>query len=246
MSQLITSKADRYQRNYEKMATVIQFLKEESYTNFEILMLLLEYKDKNPLYRLLNKLVGLGYIHKHEFEFQTGKISIWGITDLGLMQNIQNINEDFRAFEPYRVKFGTLEHKLMNQKAQIYLQRNGWTNWRNADQYSFRKEYDVEHRPDATITAPNGFTIAIETERTLKTVSRYRSILKSHVLAQKKKYWSAVFYVVPNDDIRQLLIKRFDRVEYIPFDESKHPFEHYRSKLVRIFTLDELKTLTLQ
>ncbi|MDF4902520.1 mobilization protein, partial [Vibrio parahaemolyticus] len=102
------------------------------------------------------------------------------------------------------------------------------------------------HRPDAIITAPNGFTIAIETERTLKTVSRYRAILKSHVLAQKKNYWSAVFYVVPNDDIRQLLIKRFDRVEYIPFDESKHPFEHYRSKLVRVFTLDELKTLTIQ
>ncbi|EJG1861742.1 TPA: mobilization protein [Vibrio parahaemolyticus] len=246
MSQLITSKAERYQRNYEKMATVIQFLKEESYTNFEVLMLLLEYKDKNPLYRLLNKLVALGYIQKHEFEFQTGKISIWGITDLGLAQNIQDINEDFRAFDPYRVKFSTLEHKLMNQKAQIYLQRNGWTNWRNADQYSFRKQYDVEHRPDAIITMPNGFTIAIETERTLKTVSRYRAILKSHVLAQKKNYWSAVFYVVPNDDIRQLLNKRFDRVEYIPFNESKHPFEHYRSKLVRVFTLDELKILTIQ
>ncbi|EJV5950451.1 mobilization protein [Vibrio alginolyticus] len=246
MSQLITSKAERYQRNYEKMATVIQFLKEESYTNFEVLMLLLEYKDKNPLYRLINKLVALGYIQKHEFEFQTGKISIWGITDLGLAQNIQDINEDFRAFDPYRVKFGTLEHKLMNQKAQIYLQRNGWTNWRNADQYSFRKQYDVEHRPDAIITMPNGFTIAIETERTLKTVSRYRAILKSHVLAQKKNYWSAVFYVVPNDDIRHLLNKRFDRVEYIPFNESKHPFEHYRSKLVRVFTLDELKILTIQ
>ena len=246
MSQLITSKAERYQRNYEKMATVIQFLKQEGYTDFENLMLLLKYKGKNPLYRLINKLVALGYIHKHEFEFQTGKISIWGITDLGLTQNIQDINEDFRAFDPYRVKFGTLEHKLMNQKAQIYLQRNGWTNWRNADQHSFRKQYDVEHRPDAIITAPNGFTIAIETERTLKTVSRYRAILKSHVLAQKKKYWSAVFYVVPNDNIRQLLIKRFDRVEYIPFDESKHPFEHYRAKLVRVFTLDELKTLTIQ
>ncbi|ELB2105419.1 mobilization protein (plasmid) [Vibrio parahaemolyticus] len=246
MNQLITSKAERYQRNYEKMATVIQFLKQEVYSDITNLMLLLRYKKRQPLDRLLSKLIQLEYIHKHEFEFQTGKISIWGITDLGLTQNIQDINEDFRAFDPYRVKFGTLEHKLMNQKAQIYLQRNGWTNWRNADQYSFRKQYDVEHRPDAIITAPNGFTIAIETERTLKTVSRYRAILKSHVLAQKKNYWSAVFYVVPNDDIRQLLIKRFDRVEYIPFDESKHPFEHYRSKLVRVFTLDELKTLTIQ
>ncbi|TNZ83365.1 mobilization protein, partial [Vibrio parahaemolyticus] len=131
MNQLITSKAERYQRNYEKMATVIQFLKQEVYSDITNLMLLLRYKKRQPLDRLLSKLIQLEYIHKHEFEFQTGKISIWGITDLGLTQNIQDINEDFRAFDPYRVKFGTLEHKLMNQKAQIYLQRNGWTNWRN-------------------------------------------------------------------------------------------------------------------
>ncbi len=36
MSQLITSKTEHYQRNYEKMATVIQFLKEESYTNMSL------------------------------------------------------------------------------------------------------------------------------------------------------------------------------------------------------------------
>ncbi|MDF4583421.1 mobilization protein, partial [Vibrio parahaemolyticus] len=153
MSQLITSKEARYKKNHEKMATVIQFLKQEVYSDMPNLMLLLSYKDRAPLDRLLNKLISLEYIQKHVFEFQTGKISIWGITDLGLTQNIQDINEDFRAFDPYRVKFGTLEHKLMNQKAQIYLQRNGWTDWRNADQYSFRKQYDVEHRPDAIITA---------------------------------------------------------------------------------------------
>ncbi|WP_248378909.1 hypothetical protein [Vibrio parahaemolyticus] len=101
----------------KKMATVIQFLKQEVYSDMPNLMLLLSYKDRAPLDRLLNKLISLEYIQKHVFEFQTGKISIWGITDLGLTQNIQDINEDFRAFDPYRVKFGTLEHKLMNQKS---------------------------------------------------------------------------------------------------------------------------------
>ncbi|WP_045422787.1 MobC family replication-relaxation protein [Vibrio jasicida] len=242
MNHLITSNAERLRRNYEKMATVIQFLKQESYTNFDVLMLLLNYKDKNPLYRLLNKMVGLGYIQKHTFEFQTGKISIWGITDLGLTQNIRDINEDFRPFEPHRVKFNTLEHKLMNQKVQIYLQQKGWKDWHNADQYSFRHQYNVEHRPDAIITTPKGLIIAIETERTLKTASRYRSIFKSHILAKQKNYWHMVFYVVANDNMKQLLEKRFDRVEYIPFNESKHPFEHHRPTLVSIFTLDKIKT----
>ena len=246
MNHLLASKQARQERHYEKMATVIQFLKQEVYSDITNLTLLLQYKSRRPLDRLLNKLIHLGYLHKHEFEFQTGKISIWGITDLGLTQNIKNLNEDFRPFEPHRVKFGTLEHKLMNQKVQIYLQQNGWTDWHNADQYSFRHRYEVEHRPDAIITAPNGWTIAIETERTLKTASRYRSIFKNHIVAKQKGYWHAVFYIVPNENIKGLLEKRFDRIGYIPFDESKHSFERYRSQLVRIFTLDELKTLTLQ
>lgn len=243
MSVLIRDKGEREQRNHEKMALVIQFLKQETYTDINNLILLLGYKARRPLDRLLNKLIALGFITKHVFEFQTGKISIWGITDLGLTQHIRSINEDFRPFEPNKVKFTTLEHKLMNQKVQIYLERNGWTGWHNADQYSFRSQYDVEHRPDAVMTAPNGYTIAIETERTLKHVSRYRSIFKSHILAKQKGYWSAVFYVVPNDNVRGLLEKRFDKIDYIQFDLSKHPFEHHRSKLVRTFTLDEIRVL---
>ncbi|CAH1237649.1 Mobilization protein (plasmid) [Vibrio harveyi] len=243
MSVLIANKAERDKRNYEKMALVVQFLKQETYSDINNLILLLGYKVRRPLDRLLNKLIALGYVSKHVFEFQTGKISIWGITDLGLTQNIRDINEDFRPFEPSKVKFITLEHKLMNQKVQIYLEQNGWTGWRNADQYSFRTQYDVEHRPDAIMVAPNGFTIAIETERTLKHVSRYRSIFKSHILAKQKGYWSAVFYIVPDDNVRRLLEKRFDKIDYIPFDVSKHPFESYRTKLVRIFTLEEVKVL---
>lgn len=243
MSVLIHDKGEREKRNHEKMALVIQFLKQETYSDINNLLLLLGYKARRPLDRLLNKLIALGFITKHIFEFQTGKISIWGITDLGLTQHIRSINEDFRPFEPNKVKFTTLEHKLMNQKVQIYLERNGWTGWHNADQYSFRSQYDVEHRPDAVMTAPNGYTIAIETERTLKHVSRYRSIFKSHILAKQKGYWSAVFYVVPNDNVRGLLEKRFDKIDYIQFDLSKHPFENHRSKLVRTFTLDEIRVL---
>ena len=243
MSVLIRDKGEREKRNHEKMALVIQFLKQETYTDINNLMSIMQYQKRQPLDRLLNKLIALGFITKHVFEFQTGKISIWGITDLGLTQHIRSINEDFRPFEPNKVKFTTLEHKLMNQKVQIYLERNGWTGWHNADQYSFRSQYDVEHRPDAVVTAPNGYTIAIETERTLKHVSRYRSIFKSHILAKQKGYWSAVFYVVPNDNVRGLLEKRFDKIDYIQFDLSKHPFEHHRSKLVRTFTLDEIRVL---
>lgn len=124
MNQLITSRAERYQRNQEKMTTVILFLKQESYTSIEILRQLLGYKEKAPLYRLLRKMTALGYIHKHEFEFQTGKVSIWGITHLGLTQHIRDQNENFSAFEPNKVTPGALERKLIKQKKQIGLEQD--------------------------------------------------------------------------------------------------------------------------
>ncbi|EPW6410877.1 hypothetical protein ACWOIF_004140 [Vibrio vulnificus] len=109
MSVLIADKVERDKRNHEKMALVIQFLKQETYTDITNLTLLLGYKVRRPVDRLLNKLIALGFITKHVFEFQTGKISIWGITDLGLTQHVRNINEDFRPFEPSKVKLMTLE-----------------------------------------------------------------------------------------------------------------------------------------
>lgn len=241
MTNLIQSKADRENRNVEKMATVIRFLKQEIYSDLKTLMLLMDYKSRQPLDRLLNKLIKLGYIQKHVYEFHVGKLSIWGITDFGLAQYIEETDCDFQAFEPYRIKFQTLEHKLLNQEARIYLEKAGWSNWRNGDRQSFKQEFDVEHRPDAIITTPSGRKIAIETERTVKTVTRYRSIFKSHVIAKQKKYWDAVFYIVPEEKLKAVLDKRFDAVEYIQFDESKHPFTNYKKNLVRIFTIEQLQ-----
>ncbi|HGE5936859.1 TPA: MobC family replication-relaxation protein [Vibrio cholerae] len=240
MSNLIASKVDRENRNLEKMAIVIRFLKQEIYTDLKTLMLLMDYKSRQPLDRLLTKLINMGYIQKHVFEFSTGSISIWGITDLGLAQYIDETDSDFQAFEPYRIRFPTLNHKLLNQQVRINLEKAGWTNWRNGDRQSFKKDFDVEHRPDAIITTPSGKKIAIETERTVKAISRYRSIFKSHVIARQKKYWDAVFYIVPDDKLQAVLDKRFDMIEYIQFDESKHPFTSYKKNLVRIFTIEQL------
>ncbi|MDC5711141.1 MobC family replication-relaxation protein [Vibrio europaeus] len=244
MSNLISDKSAREHRNLEKMAIVIRFLKQEVYTNLETLMLLLGYKKRPPLDRLLNKLIALEYIQKHVYEFPTGKISIWGITDLGLAQELEETDRDFQAFEPYRVKFQTLNHRLLNQRVRIYLERQGWEGWHNGDRYSFREKYDVENRPDAVIKSPNGHLIAIETERTIKNLSRYRAIFKSHIIAKQKQYWSAVFYIVPDEKMKAVLNKRFDQIEYVQFDESRHKFEDYRKKIVRVFTVEELQHLT--
>ncbi|WP_299695710.1 MobC family replication-relaxation protein [uncultured Vibrio sp.] len=246
MTQLLATNKERQALHQQKIENVITFLKQEGYSDITNLMLLLQYKKRPPLDRLLNKLIQQGSIIKHELILMDGKIkiSLWGITEFGVTQYIQSPTEHYQAFEPNRTKFSTLEHKLMNQKVRIYLNRHHWREWHNTDSYEFRENHkDLDHRPDAICTSPNGIKVAIETERTLKSPSRYRSILKSHILARKKKLWVGVYYVVPNQDIKMLLENRFDKIKYIQFDESKHPFEKYRKDLVLIFTLDEIKNI---
>ncbi|MGL6262098.1 MobC family replication-relaxation protein [Vibrio sp. WXL103] len=245
MSHLIADPRERERINTEKMAKVIHFLKQEVYSDIKNLTLLLGVKSRRPVDRLLNKLIDLGFVRKHVYDFPTGQFSVWGITDLGLTQYVKDTNEDFVSFEPYRVKFTNLNHKLMNQLIYLHLTKRNWTNWLNSDRYAFRQQYDLEHRPDALMTTPTGHVVAFETERSLKAVRRYRSIMKSHIIAKQKKYWSVVVYVVPDENIKKLLTNRFNKIEYIQFDESKYPFEHYQSKLIRIYTIDELKNLTI-
>ena len=246
MSTLMAENSDRLQRHKEKVSIVLAFLKQEIYTDVHTLMLLLGYKKRQPLDRLLIKLIELGVIKKHVFQFPTGQCSLWGITELGLAQVSDGIDEDFQPFDPYRVKFVTLNHRLMNQRIRIHLEKKGWTNWHNGDRHSFKQTYTgLEHRPDATMMTPKGHRIAFEAERTFKTVPRYRSIMKSHITAQQKKYWHAVFYVVESQEAKVMFNKLLDKIEYVRFQESKYQFEPYRQKLIRVFTLDELPFLEL-
>ncbi|MFA0077392.1 hypothetical protein AB4427_04445, partial [Vibrio artabrorum] len=99
------------------------------------------------------------------------------------------------------------------------------------------------HRPDAIVTSPVGTVMAIETELTFKTPARYRSIMKSHIQAKSKGFWQHVIYVVRDEPSKKLLSRRFDSIKFIPFDNSRHDFEKYRS-MVSIFTVEEVGKLT--
>ena len=243
---LIAPYKERMTRSKHNTATILNFLKQETYSDFKNLMLLLNYKSFQALYPLLNKLIAHQWITKSTHEYQNVKIVLWGITDQGLTQCTElSDTDDFQHFEPSKIKTWTMVHHLMNQEVRIYLERNGWSHWQNADRYTFRKKYPVPHRPDALIIAPNGHTIAIETERTLKTKPRYQEILKSHLLAKKNKYWSKVIYVVPDSKTKIALTNRFNNITYVNMNGSRITLTDDHRKTFHIFTLEEMKTLVI-
>jgi hypothetical protein len=75
---------ERQTRNSEKIKQLLNFLKEETYSDFKTLMLLFGFRDHKSLYSLLAKTERMGLIQKHVLESRTMKISLWGITSDGL------------------------------------------------------------------------------------------------------------------------------------------------------------------
>ena len=75
---LISSFHKRQTRNNEKIKQLLNFLKEETYSDFKTLMLLFDYKNHKPLYLLLAKTIDMGFIQKQTFCTRMEKISLWG------------------------------------------------------------------------------------------------------------------------------------------------------------------------
>ncbi|MCK8537990.1 MobC family replication-relaxation protein [Yersinia ruckeri] len=243
---LITTHNERTARNSEKIKRLLNFLKEETYSDFKTLMLLFGFRDHKSLYSLLSKVEGMGLIHKHVLVSRTIKISLWGITSDGLAVVLTPDDAFFPTrFEPSKITGWTLEHHLDNQVARLILEKKGAFGWVNGDRSTFLGQYQVKHRPDGLITLPDGQIIAIETERRLKTRARYQSIIASHLLARTRKHWIYVFYIVPDLQKKRALELLFGSVKHVIINHQHIPLEARHQNVFRIYTLDELTLLSL-
>ncbi|MDE8754604.1 MobC family replication-relaxation protein [Pectobacterium polaris] len=243
---LISDYRERRMRSYEKMRLLLTFLKEETYSDFKTLMLLFDYKNHKPLYLLLAKAIGMGFIQKQTFCTRMEKISLWGITNDGLAAVVTPDDDGFPArFEPAKITGWTLEHHLDNQLARLILEKKGAYGWVSGACSTYRSRYQVKHRPDGVITLPNGTVIAIETERRLKTKARYQSIITNHLLARTQKHWMYVFYIVPNPQKKLAIELLFNSIKHVTVNHQHIPLEAKHRNVFRVYTFDELKGLEL-
>lgn len=120
---LITAYSELQTRHREKIQRLLNFLKEETYSDFKTLMLLFGFRDHKSLYSRLSKVEGMGLIQKHVLASRTMKISLWGITSDGIAVVLTPDDVLFPArFEPSKITGWTLEHHLDNQTARIILE----------------------------------------------------------------------------------------------------------------------------
>jgi len=239
---LIKNNAERLARKAEKVNTLLRFLWEETYSNTDIFMELLKFKNHAPLSRLLNSLEKEGLIIRNTFEGVGGKVSLWGITVNGLAEVVGPEDKFIPPrFEPSKLTGWSLQHHLLNQKVRLVLESQGATGWINGDRKHFLAEFNVKHRPDGVVTLANGHRVAIETERNLKTPRRYQEIMKSHLVARKEEKWRHVYYVLPDEQKKMALTKIFDGIAFLNFGGRPIPIEQQHRDVFRFFTLDELK-----
>lgn len=103
----------------------------------------------------------------------------------------------------------------------------------------------MKHRPDGLLTLPDGNVIAIETERRLKTRTRYQSIIASHLLARTRKQWIYVFYVMPDPQKKRALELLFHSIRHVIINHQHVPLEERHRRVFRVYTFDDLKHLSL-
>lgn len=236
---------DPLNRHKEKIHILLNFLKEETYSEFYTLMFLFKFKDYRPLYRLLRKLTADGLIQKYVFESRAGNIALWGITNDGLSVVYHPDDGVFPPrFEPTRLKGWTLDHHLDNQLVRLVLEQKGATDWINGDRNNFLKKFNVKHRPDGLITLPGGQCIAIETERSLKTKARYQAIMASHLHARAERLWFAVLYVLPDVQKKLSLMKIFESIPFVIMNGKPENLLPSHRAVFQFFTLDELKEIS--
>lgn len=244
LKMLLATNSERKERNHEKIRILLNFLKEETYSDFQTLMVLFGFKSHKSLYSLLSKVTSMGLIQKHTLAGRVTKLSIWGITNDGIAVVLKPDEAVFPSrFEPYRITGWTLEHHLDNQLARLTLEQKGAAGWVNGDRSTFLNQYNVKHRPDGLITLPDGRVIAVETERRLKTKARYQSIMASHLLARSEKHWLYVFYVVPDAQKKRALQVIFDSISHVIVKNQHVPLEEKHRNVFRFYTTEELKSM---
>ncbi|MGL4859492.1 MAG: MobC family replication-relaxation protein [Enterobacteriaceae bacterium] len=242
----MSSYKERKDRHNKKIVQLLNFLKEETYSDFDTLKQLFGYQANPPLYRLLDKVEGMGLIQKHNFVSRLGSLALWGITQDGIAIVLKPEDRIFPSrFEPSKLKGWSLDHHLDNQLAHLILEQKGATDWINGDRNTFLNQFKVKHRPDGLITLPNGKRIAVETERSLKTKARYQQIIASHLQARTENLWFFVFYIVPDEQKKRALVLLFDTIKQVIADSQHVTLEAKHRNVFRFYTMDELKTLDL-
>ena len=192
---------ERKARQADKRVRLLRFLREEIWSTPEILAQVLRLHSRQAVWKSLRQFESEELVRCHEHIALGGRILIWGITAHGQALAFDTAFETASRhyFEPSKVSEFTLRHSLDIQRLRIAAESLGWMNWQNGQTLGTIEK--GMNRPDAIANDPAGAKVALECERTIKTVKRYQAILSGYLQAIKRAEFSRVIWVCPSSDL---------------------------------------------
>ena len=179
---LMANKAAQVIRISEKRELITNFLKSETFSTPDILSQVVGMKGQGA-HATLKAMVRDGLLRGMDLATGHKMQMIYGLTPhAAALASDFSTGDIVSYFEPGKVSPWTLQHSLSIQKLRLQLESHGWTDWKSDRQC--RREAQKESWlkvPDALATNPQGERVALEVERSYKSLKRYPDILSNYL-----------------------------------------------------------------
>lgn len=230
---LINSYQQRCTRAQSKREIVLRFLRDETWSNLRNLASVLGLSEP-AAFKTLCQMERDGLLLKHKV--QSLRISLWGITPQGLAfaWHESEAMQLRPYFEPSKLSVLTTHHYLDIQRARIIAERTGWTHWIPGN----RLPKDIKKRPDAIAINTEGQIVAIELERSIKTLKRYEAIFAIYLQMMKRDEYAKVHYVCPDANFAPRLIRMFELIKAVPVAGERVPITEKHRARFPVYALD--------
>lgn len=202
---IMTSPQDRKKRKDEKQHLVLRFLRQHIWSTQDILQQVMGLASRQAAHKSLAALEKQGLLRRYTYDALGGKVTIWGITHQGQSMAFDIATESFipAYFEPSRISEQTIHHQLDIQRLRLVAEARGWANWQDGDRLEMQDKH--QKRPDAIAQHPSGRMVAIEVERTFKSLKRYEQILIHYLKWLKSGDIHEVVWLSPTHEMSQRL-----------------------------------------
>lgn len=231
---LINSHQERMERQSQRHAAILRWLRDETWTSAAALSLQLNVSLSSTC-KSLKQLQLLGHVIRHELP--AIRQVLWGITPQGLAYAwADGESMELRPhFEPSKLAPLAVAHHLSIQAARSRAEQAGWSNWIPGA----RLPAGLDKRPDAVAHNPLEQSIALELERTIKTAKRYQAIFALYLQAIRRGDYQSVHYVCPDKRMAQQLTRLFALVKEVPVMGRRVAIDDKHRARFPVYCLDE-------
>lgn len=230
---LINSYQQRCARAQSKREVILHFLRDETWSNLTNLANMLGLSEP-AAFKTVCQMERDGFLLR--FKVSALRLSLWGITPQGLAfaWGVDEVMQIRPYFEPSKLSVMTIAHYLYIQRARLRAEHAGWTNWIPGN----RLPKDIKKRPDAIATNPEGQIVAIELERSIKTLKRYEVIFAIYLQMMRRNEYAKVHYVCPDESFAPRLLRMFELIKSVPVAGERVPINVKHRARFPVYALD--------